>query len=78
MTSIHVRYHPEDDGWGAESDDLPGWTAVGHDFSAVRALACSGVREFAGPEAVLVEEGALITPAPPDDSRSEKSPRQSE
>jgi len=72
MTSIRVLYHHEAEGWWAESKDLPGWTAVGRDFSEVRDQVRSGVERFAGPDAFLIEEGAppgIPEPGQPPSSR---------
>lgn len=63
MTIVHVRYHYEGDAWWAESDDLPGWTAVGATFEEVRKMARTGVVEFAGAEAAVEEEGVPISSA---------------
>lgn len=66
MTSIRIRYHHEDEGWWADSEDLPGWTAAGSDFAEVREQARSGVAKFAGPQVLLVEEGAPSAPTRPE------------
>lgn len=55
MRSIEVIYHRENGSWWAESDDLPGFSALARDFESVRNL----VREAATAESEeyqLVEE----------------------
>jgi predicted RNase H-like HicB family nuclease len=57
MKTVHVRYHNEPEGWWAESEDLAGWSAAGDSFDDIRAMAKDGIREFAGADAVIIEEG---------------------
>jgi predicted RNase H-like HicB family nuclease len=63
MKIVHVRYHFEDDGWWAESEDLKGWTAVGATFEEVRKMARAGVTEFTGAESAIEEVGVPIQSA---------------
>jgi hypothetical protein len=65
MSTVTVVYHHEEGSWWAESDDLPGFSAVGSSFDEVERL----VREAVHDESVipapvdLVEElddGSLI------------------
>jgi predicted RNase H-like HicB family nuclease len=62
MQVARIRYHAEHEGWWADSEELPGWTAVGKSFEEVRAEALRGVREFAG-EVLIEEEGVPLNPA---------------
>lgn len=62
--TVRVRYRYEPEGWWAESDDLPGWTAVGGTFSEVREQVLSGAAEFAGGNVVVLEEGVPIEETP--------------
>jgi predicted RNase H-like HicB family nuclease len=39
---VVMHYHHEPEGWWANSDDLPGFTAAGATFDEVRDLAHSG------------------------------------
>jgi predicted RNase H-like HicB family nuclease len=55
VREIVVRYHHEPEGWWAESDDLPGWSAAGDTFAEVRELAYQGVPHFVG-SAVAVSD----------------------
>ena len=57
MNNIAIRYHKELEGWWAESDALPGWTAAGDTLDEVREQAASAVLAFVGPDTVLEEEG---------------------
>lgn len=58
MTTVQVSYHYEDgEGWWADSDALPGWTAIGATFEEVRTLVREGVREFVGDTAIVEELG---------------------
>lgn len=61
MERVRIRYRCENEGWWAESEDLPGWTAVGPTFTAVREQARTGVAEFAGPDKVIEEEGVPLS-----------------
>jgi predicted RNase H-like HicB family nuclease len=65
MKSIAIRYHQEPDGWWAESEALPGWTAVGGNLDEVRAQAASAVRAFVDEHTVLEEEGLPVGPDVP-------------
>ncbi len=58
MSTVTIRYHDEPAGWWAESEEIPGWTAVGSTFLEVRELALAAVEKFVGQTAVVVEEGA--------------------
>lgn len=57
MTTVHVRYRYEPEGWWAESEDVEGWTALGATFNEVRSMARSGIVEFLGNEVLIQEEG---------------------
>lgn len=55
MKIISILYHREEEGWWADSSDLPGWTAAADSLEELRPLALEGAREFAGPEAMFRE-----------------------
>src|SRR6266545_856942 len=57
VRSIRVRYHFEPEGWWAESEDLPGWTAAGKDFAEVREQVRVGIAEFVSEPVSIVEKG---------------------
>jgi predicted RNase H-like HicB family nuclease len=52
---VVIDYHHEPEGWWADSDDLPGFTAAGATFDEVRELAHSGA-EFYLERPVEVED----------------------
>ena len=52
---VVMEYHHEPEGWWADSDDLPGFTAAGATFDEVRELAHSGA-EFYLERPVEVED----------------------
>jgi hypothetical protein len=60
---IRVIYHREPDGWWAESDAVPGWTAAAASPDALRALVEEGVR-FALERDDLIVEHTVETGAP--------------
>jgi predicted RNase H-like HicB family nuclease len=62
MRKVRVIYHLDDDGWWAESPDVPGWTGVGDSFDEVRDLAHEGLPFFAE-EDLSFEEIGLPTKA---------------
>ena len=62
MRKVQVVYRRSEDGWWAESPDVPGWTAVGDSFEEVRDLAQEGLPFFAE-EQLIVEEAKLPTQA---------------
>ena len=41
---IRVAYHHEDEGWWADSQDVPGWTATASSVDELRQLVEEGVR----------------------------------
>jgi predicted RNase H-like HicB family nuclease len=53
--TVIMEYHHEPEGWWADSDDLPGFTAVGATLDEVRELAHSGA-EFYLQRSVEVED----------------------
>ena len=59
MRKIAVVYHEEEEGWWAESDDMPGFSAAGDTLEEVREQVHSGVPYFCGEE-VSIEEGQAI------------------
>ena len=58
MTTVHVIYRHEPDGWWAESPDLVGWSVAGATFGEVRQLACEGVAFALGHDAVVEHQAA--------------------
>lgn len=62
MRKVRAIYHREDDGWWAESPEVPGWTAVGGSFEEVRDLTHEGLPFFAEEE-LSIEEIGLPTEA---------------
>ena len=54
-TKVVMDYHHEPEGWWADSDDLPGFTAAGATLDEVRELAHSGA-EFYLERPVEVED----------------------
>jgi predicted RNase H-like HicB family nuclease len=70
MRDVAVRYHSEPQGWWAESEDLPGWTAVGASLEELRDLVRSAVDTHVGPDATISERGL-----PPDHARGAASNR---
>jgi predicted RNase H-like HicB family nuclease len=62
MTQVTIRYHQEPEGWWADSDQIPGWTAVGATFGEVSELARDAVRTFVEPGAAIHEEGVPWSP----------------
>ncbi len=56
LKEVWIAYRSEREGWWAESEQLPGWTAAGDTFDEVRAIAREGVVEFAGEEVLIREE----------------------
>jgi predicted RNase H-like HicB family nuclease len=68
MSVVTIRYHQETEGWWAESEAIPGWTAVGTTFAKARAQALSAVREFLGGSQDIREDGI-----PPDAAIAEKA-----
>jgi predicted RNase H-like HicB family nuclease len=67
MSSVTIQYHQENDGWWAESDSIPGWTAAGATFAEARTQALSAVREFLGGSQNIREDGV-----PPDAAMAEE------
>lgn len=63
MGQIHVVYHHEGDTWWAESDELPGFSAVDEQFGEVRRMLQEAVSFLAIGDAILVEslDGVMIT-----------------
>jgi predicted RNase H-like HicB family nuclease len=61
MTMVHVSYRYEDEGWWAESPDVPGWTAAGESFREVREMARAGIIEFLGEDTLIEEQGVPIS-----------------
>jgi len=59
---IRVLYQHDDDGWWAESPDVPGFTAVGQTEDEVRDQALAGVRVFEPGDApiAIVEVGTAF------------------
>ena len=55
LVKVVIDYHHEPEGWWADSDDLPGFTAVGATYDEVRELAHSGA-EFYLERPVEVED----------------------
>ena len=55
LVKVVMDYHHEPEGWWADSDDLPGFTAVGATYLEVRELAHSGA-EFYLERPVEVED----------------------
>jgi hypothetical protein len=45
---VTVRYHHEPEGWWAETDALPNYSAAGASFEAVRDLVRAGLPELLG------------------------------
>jgi predicted RNase H-like HicB family nuclease len=43
METVRVIYHPESDGWWAESPDVEGWSAAGDNYAEVVKLAEEGI-----------------------------------
>lgn len=72
MKSVTVLYHCEDGVWWAESSDLPGWSAAGDDFDAVREQVYGGVLEFAGPSIIWEVGGELRVTAPSDSMKASR------
>jgi len=56
MREIIVRYHYEAEGWWAESEDVPGWSAAGGSFSEVRELAKEGLATFLGGDIIIADD----------------------
>jgi predicted RNase H-like HicB family nuclease len=54
-SKVVMEYHHEPEGWWADSDGLPGFTAAGASFDEVRELAHSGA-EFYLERPVEVED----------------------
>lgn len=50
MRSVTVRYHNEPEGWWAETDDLPNYSAAGASFEEVRRLVRLGLPDLLGDE----------------------------
>jgi predicted RNase H-like HicB family nuclease len=46
MRSVTVRYHQEPEGWWAEADALPTFSAAGKDYDEVRARVWSALPEL--------------------------------
>lgn len=75
MRTIHVVYHHEEGSWWAESDDMPGWTAIGGSLREIRRLVREGIgiffegveidlrESYADDPAALVADVHWITPA---------------
>lgn len=67
MAVVQVTYHHEDDAWWAESDDMPGFSAVGNRFDEVRQLVREAAPQYFGdvtPEFVdRLDSGAAIVEA---------------
>lgn len=57
MRRVVVRYHEEPAGWWADSDDVPGWTAVGETFEECRREAYGGLEWHLGEPVDVHEEG---------------------
>jgi predicted RNase H-like HicB family nuclease len=55
MRLVTVELHREDDGWWAETADLPGYTAADPDLNELRRLLRDGLEEFLGEPVVLRE-----------------------
>jgi predicted RNase H-like HicB family nuclease len=55
---VVMEYHHEPEGWWADSDDLPGFSAAGATFDEVRELAHAGA-EFYLERPVEVEDRLL-------------------
>lgn len=62
LRTVRVRYHFEDEGWWADSEDLQGWTAAGSDYAGVREQVRAGIPEFVGGPVTIVEEGVPEAP----------------
>jgi len=60
MKSISILYHQEPEGWWAESQAIPGWTAVGGTLDEVREQVSSAIQTFVGPGVAVVEEGLPV------------------
>ncbi len=56
MTTAVVRYHQEPEGWWAETDVLPTFSAAGDSFEEVRVRAHTALRELVGPELELEDD----------------------
>jgi predicted RNase H-like HicB family nuclease len=53
--TVTLRIFTEDDGsYSAESDEVPGWTAVAPDLATIQELAAEGLQFFLAPAAVAV------------------------
>jgi predicted RNase H-like HicB family nuclease len=57
VEAVEILYHHEQEGWWAESEALPGWTAVGGSLDDVREQAKSAVRTFLGGDTIIEEKG---------------------
>jgi hypothetical protein len=62
MENIWAIYHQEPDGWWAESQAIPGWTATAPSVDALRVLVEDGVRFALQRDDVIVQH-ALDTGA---------------
>lgn len=63
MSEVTVTYYREADSWWADSDDLPGFTALARTFSETRALVTEYVGQLQEQHVRLVElleDGARI------------------
>src|SRR2546421_5654376 len=57
---VTIHYHQDDESWWADSEDAPGFTAVGETAEEVHRLAREGIRFFLG-EDVLVSDDTTPT-----------------
>lgn len=67
MALVRVTYHHEDDAWWAESEDMPGFSAVSGRFDDVRHMLRDAAPEYFGDAAVeyveRLDSGAAIVEA---------------
>lgn len=68
MSVVTIHYHQENEGWWAESEAIPGWTAAGLTFADARSQALSAVQEFLGGSQDIHEDGV-----PPDAAIAEEA-----
>lgn len=59
--TVRIRYHHEPEGWWAESNELPGWTAAASTIDELRALTRESVAGFQGLDVAIEEDGVPLS-----------------
>ncbi len=76
MRTVTVRYHQEPEGWWAETDELPTFSAAGASYEEVRERVRDALPDLLGESLELLEDDRSRGRCATDCSCSEDDPRQ--